>query len=146
MRKFLKFLIFLVTTFALAVGAFFGRQVADWILPPPRSTTEVLRDVVERENRKLPATIDDDTRLDRITLPAPNVLQNNYTLLYIDTPLPGPSATEKKKLREIGVGRTCSTPSIAPLLEMGIAIVYAYHTADGSFFASVTVTKADCRH
>ena len=140
-----RFLLFLVTSAVVTVGVVFGRNVADWILPPPRQTTEVLRDVVDKANRSLPAMIDEHTRADRVTLPSPNVLQNNYTLLNIDTPLPGAFADIEMKVREMIVGRACSTASVTQLLDMGITNVYAYHAADGSFFGSVTVTKADCR-
>jgi len=132
-----RVLIFIATAVVVALAGMIGREVANFAVPPPRSLEESLSDAVKKANEKVPMMIDQHTRMDRVTLPSPNVLKNDYTLLNIDTPLPGEFANIEKKVREMIVGRACSTPSVTRLLDRGITNVYAYHTADGSFFGSV---------
>jgi hypothetical protein len=139
-----RVLIFLATAVVVASAGMIGRQVANVPVPPPRSLDESLSNVVKKLNEKAHTMIDQHTCMDSVTLPSPSVLQYNYTLLNIDRPLPGEFARLEMKAREMIVGKTCSTPSVVGLLKRGITNVYAYHTADGSFFGSITVTKADC--
>jgi hypothetical protein len=115
-------------------------------MPSPRSLEESPSDVVKKLNEKAHTMVDQHTLMNSVTLPSPSVLQYDYTLLNIDRPLPGEFARLEMQAREMIVGKKCSTPSVVSLLNRGVTNVYAYHTADGSFFGSITVTKADCQH
>jgi hypothetical protein len=142
-----KILIFLVTVVGMGIAGVVGRNVADWALPPPvggRPTHELLAEAIEVANRGLPKMIDKETRHDRVTSPSPMVLQHNYTLVELDTPLPGEFAEIEKQLREMIVGRACAPTGIPHLLKQGVSAIYSYNAADGKFFGAVTVRPTDC--
>jgi hypothetical protein len=105
-------------------------------------TEALLADAVKKANQGLPKMIDKFTRLDTVTTPEPNVLQNNYTLLLnVDDPRVDIFRNEAAP-RVIALA--CSTQSVARLLNLGIANVYTYRTPDGSFSGFFRVTKSDC--
>jgi hypothetical protein len=140
-----KVLIYLATAVAVAFAGFIGRQVANIAVPSPRTLEESLPEVVKKMNAQMPMSVDKNTRMDSVTLPAPHVIQYNYTLNNISTPLPGEFARNEPLVRETIIKLACSTPKATRLLNQGVTNVYAYHTTDGSFFGSIAVTKSDCQ-
>src|SRR5262245_61270573 len=148
MRKIGKFLGYLVGLVAMVIVGAVAKTVVNWAAPAPnggQTTEALLADVVRKSNQNLPKVLDANTRLDSVTAPAPNVLQATYTLLNIDTTRPKGFRSIEKKARSMLIRGACSTAGGVRLLDMGITSVYAYRAADGSFFGSITVTKADCR-
>jgi hypothetical protein len=143
MRRAALGVVFLLTLFAMSVAGVVGEKFAKWAFPWPRPTTERLIEAIEIANKKLPMVVDGHTRMDRAQYsPATNVVRYDYTLLNVETALPGHFAEVEKKARPALVSQACT---VDRLLDMGVTNVYSYKAADGTFFGSVTVTKADCK-
>jgi hypothetical protein len=140
------FLTLVVGAIVMAVAGAVGTKVASWAVPPPKGgqpTEVLLAAAVRKANQNLPMVVDKHTRLDRVRVSAPNVVQYDYTLLNnIDSPAQFRSI--EKEVRAMVVSRACSPSGAAHLLDRGITTFYTYRAHDGMLIGAITVTKANC--
>lgn len=142
-----KVLLLLVTAVVVATGGMFGRNIADWALPPPKggqSTEELLAQAVQQANRTLPRVAADGfSRLDRVTLPSPKVMQSHYTLLNVDKQDLDLWDAIEEKSRAVLVKGVCS--GSRQLTNLGVTNLYTYYAVDGSILGSIAVSQGDCQ-
>ena len=92
---------------------------------------------------RLPLTVDDDTRLDAVTVVGQRVLRYEYTLVnYALADLD--VASIKTTLQEIVRGQTCGTPQLRHLLDLGATVSYLYRGKDGRDICQLDIRSGDC--
>jgi hypothetical protein len=139
-----KAVLLVVGLIAMAVVGVVGKNAGNWIVPAPKSFEALLSDALRKENEKLPMMVDELTRLDRVRVSAPNVVQYDYTLPNnIDSP--SQFGSIEKELRATVVSRACSPSGVAHFLDRGITTFYTYRAHDGGLIGAITVTKANCQ-
>jgi hypothetical protein len=105
-------------------------------------TEYALNEEIRMMNKSLPTMVDNDTRLDHVSIQENNMFYN-YTLtnwLVADLDLERFNSIIQPKLKM----NACETEETKSLLEEGRSISYVYRDKDSSPVSKVTVTISDC--
>ena len=113
--------------------------------PTPQSSTAALQNEIELANKSLPTTLDEFTRLDRISLQGEDVYYS-YTLIDVSVNDFSANGIENFHTTQSDHLQTfaCDTPATRQYLEDGRNVVYVYKDAIGDLVTQITVKKTDC--
>lgn len=104
--------------------------------------TAELHELVQEINKKCPATIDSETRLDRIDVVNGDMLRYNFSLVNLLV-----TNTDTARLRkELWPGIVANikvSASIKKLRDQGLAFQYYYKDKEGNSLLVLNVTKED---
>lgn len=103
---------------------------------------EALRQSAQQLEGMLPTMVDEDTRLDRVSIGTAE-FRYEYTLVkYYANELDRDYFLET--ISPIVGNQTCNAPNIRPLLDKGASIVYIYRGKGGDEFARLTFEPGGC--
>jgi hypothetical protein len=100
-------------------------------------------EMVRQLGGKLPLAVDDDTRLDAVSVVDQRVLRYEYTLVNLTVDELDPTSTGEM-LRSILVAQSCGTPELRRLLDLGATLSYVYRGRDGRDIGQIDLRSADC--
>jgi len=150
-KKLLAALGFIALLIAVSIGGLIGKGTVKSIFSPPKpSPQEVEATLIEgftktanQYNQKLPMMLDQDTRLDKVTVgPGPRVVYHhtfpNYTSKDIDV------NWLQTNLKPEIMRKVCSSTDMKKSLQYGGIYVYAYYGSDGGEINRFEIGSNDC--
>jgi hypothetical protein len=122
---------------AIAVPSFFKAREASL-----QKRSVALQQLAEQTNKQLPVMVDSETRVDRMTVLAPDLVEYSYT--FVNSPKdelePEAFAAEvRPKLLE----RYRTSDNMKAFRENRIAISFSYHSKDGQLITNIVVSAKD---
>jgi hypothetical protein len=119
------------------------QTVSDNISPNLQAIENELQKMADIFNKKLPKTIDQDTRLDYVSAgPGARVTYNNTLTGYTSGELNNTQVMQS--MQKILKNGLCSNVEMQVFFKHGVTIRYAYQTSDGVFTAPIDITPKDC--
>lgn len=103
----------------------------------------IAKQASEELNRRLPMTINSQTRADTSVV-GPG---RRFTYLYTDISDQSKAVTAAQITKEIGLSlrnKVCTTMALKLLVDNDYLITYKYFDVDGRFIGDVTVKQGDC--
>lgn len=108
-----------------------------------RNLDQTLANVSAHLNRSAPLTLDEDTRLDRVTSEPGHKLSYHYTLTTVQSRA-FKRAEFQKLIREPLQAKLCSSTEMRSFLVHGVTISYNYLGSDGRRLGAARFTASDC--
>ncbi len=104
---------------------------------------QALQKVAIKMNQQLPAQVDKETRLDKLTAEAGKQLSYHYTLTAL-TSSEVSSTRFKSVMAPLLKKRLCASDEMKGFLRNGVNIVYVYRAIDVQPVASFKYSPSDC--
>ena len=109
----------------------------------PESVESALRKMTEEVNKRMPMTVDKETRLDNVlTGPGPRYTYN-YTLVSYKSAEVDRAYLTKHLNGPLRAG-VCSNPDLQVFFKHGVTIGYSYRASDGGFVGRIDIAPKDC--
>jgi hypothetical protein len=109
----------------------------------PRQIAQVLTTAVNTVNEKAPIMLDEETRLDSVATYA-NVFIYNNTVINYEVAQLGIEQFDQV-IEDTVIGTICTNPQLAPMIDLGVVMVYRYLDKNGDYISEKSLDTATCK-
>lgn len=147
-KKILTTLGFIGILIAASIGAQIGKEVGKVAMKPSQQDIEPklvegFKDAANQYNQRLPMMVDQDTRLDRVTVgPGPRAVYHHTFPKYTSTDIDA-NWLQTKVQPEV-MRKVCASADMKKSLQYGGIYVYAYSGSDGIEITRFEIDRNHC--